>query len=158
MIQILRILAVSFQFKNSNFRYKIAYLRNNNDGYNVVEGDILDEKIFEHFNDKNPMSIGWEYAQIHNLQHDLTQYLYGLIGKNISLIISPNFDGLEMLELDAIQNSNITFPQEYCQVTLYYRSNLNEESENWIFLPRDSRISLPHKIYRPFAQTIFPHL
>jgi hypothetical protein len=157
MNQVIRILGFVKRLRNGNLRYKIAYRRTIYNGYDSQNGDELDQAIFEYFDDKDPTAIGWECIEIDNGTLDLTHILNTFMPKNIPLIISPRLDDLNAMELDDLQMSNTTFSIQNRQVTLFYRTNMNDKHENWVLLPTGVRININYKRYIPLAQTIFPY-
>lgn len=156
MRQAIRILLFIKRLRDSNIRYMIAYRRTIYNGYDIQNGDDLDKAIFNYFNEKQPTTIRWEFAGIDTGNLNLSHILSTFTPKNIPLIIIASLDGLNAIELDNIQVNNITFPVQNKEVTLFYRSNMDETHENWLWLPTDIRISLNAKIYLQLSQTIFP--
>lgn len=156
MKQAIRILLFIKRLRDSNIRYMILYRRTIYNGYNVQNGDDLDQAIFNYFNDKQPTTIRWEFTDIDTGNLNLSHILNTFTSKNIPLIITASLDGLNTIELDNIQVNNTTFPVQNKEVTLFYRSNMDETHENWLWLPTDIRISVNAKIYLQLSQTIFP--
>lgn len=155
MNQIIRILYFVKGLRNSTLRYKIAYRRTVYNRYDIQKGDELDQAIFDYFNQKEPTTIGWEYFEIDT--GNLTHILNTFTPRNIPLIISPRLDGLSGIDLDNLQINYTTFREQNRLVTLFFRSNMDDTHENWIWLPTDIRITLNYKMYIPLAQTIFPY-
>ncbi len=156
MNQIIRILSLVFRFKKGNFRYKIAYLRTNYDGYNISTGDLIDNLIYQYFSAKGPAQIQREYSATYNPSADLSRFLYTFKSHNIPLVISAHIDfsSMTVFELDEIKQSNKIFPNQNVQITLFYRETLNENHEYWIYLPTDVRIAVDHNQYLQLAATI----
>jgi len=156
MNQVIRILAFVKCLKDSNLRYKIAYRRTVYNGYDNQNGDELDNAILDYFNDKNPTTIGWEFIGIDTGNLNLTHILNTFTPRNIPLIITPRLDGLNEIELDNLQVNNTTFPEQNKLITLFYRSNMDDTHDNWVWLPTEVRVNINYKIYIQQAQTIFP--
>lgn len=156
MNQVIRILAFVERLKDSNLRYKIAYRRTVYNGYDIQNGDELDKAILDYFNDKNPTTIGWDFIGIDTGNLNLTHILNTFTPRNIPLIITPKIDGLNEIELDNLQVNNTTFPVQNKLVTLFYRSNMDNTHDNWVWLPIEVRVIINYKIYIQQAQTIFP--
>ena len=76
--------------------------------------------------------------------------------RNIPLIISPCLDNLSALELDNLQINRTQFQIQNRQVTLFNRSNMDENHVNWMWLPTDVRVDINYKTNIQLAQTIFP--
>lgn len=157
MNQVIRILAFVKRLKDSNLRYKIAYRRTVYNGYGIQNGDELDQAIFDYFNQKDPTTIGWEYIGLDTGNLDLSQILNTFTPRNIPLIISPRLDSLSAIELDNLQVNNTTFPVQNRLVTLFYRSNMDDTHENWVWLPTEVRININYQIYIQQAQTVFSY-
>jgi hypothetical protein len=156
MNQAVRILAFVKRLRDSNLRYKIAYRRTVNNGYNVQNGDELDQAIYDYFNQKGPTTIDWEYICIDTGNLNLATILNTFTPRNIPLIISPSLGSLSAMELDNLQVNNTTFSTQNRLVTLFYRSNMDNTHENWVWLPTEVRININYKRYIQLAQTIFP--
>jgi hypothetical protein len=156
MNQAIRILLFEKRLRDSNLTYKIAYRRTLYNGYEFQNGDELDQVIFNFFNDKQPTTIRWEVSEIDTENLNLSHILKTFTPKNIQLIITASLDGLNAMELDNIQMNNAIFPIQNKEVTLFYRSILDETHENWLWLPTDVRISVNANIYIQQSQTIFP--
>ncbi len=156
MNQVIRILAFVKRLKDSNLRYKIAYRRTVYNGYDIQNGDELDKAILDYFNDKNPTTIGWEFIGIDTGNLNLTHILNTFTPRNIPLIITPRLDGLNEIELDNLQVNNTTFPVQNKLVTLFYRTNMDDTHDNWVWLPTEVRVNINYKIYIQQAQTIYP--
>ncbi len=154
MNQVIRILAFVKRLKDSSLRYKIAYQRTVYNGYDIQNGDELDRAIFDYFNDKKPTTIGWEFIDIDTGNLNLSHILNTFTPRNIPLIITPRLDGLNEIELDNLQVNNTTFPVQNRLVTLFYRSNMDDTQENWVWLPTEVRVNINYKIYIQQAQTI----
>lgn len=157
MNQVIRILSFVQRLRDSNLRYKIVYRRVNYNGYNIENGDELDQAIFDYFNQKKPTLINWEFVGIDTGNLNLTHVLNTFTPLNIPLIITASLDNLTTIELDYIQSNNITFQIQNAQVTLFYRSNVDVTHENWIWLPSEVRFSFNFKTYKQFAQTIIQY-
>ena len=160
MNQILRILGITFRFKDGNLRYKIAYLRTNYENYNPQTGDEIDTAIFEFFQSKpGTPQVRWEYVDIYNPMVNLSHILDGFSNKEIPLIISPKLDiySLSPFEQDALVNDGVTYPIQNKKITLLYRSNMDENHPYWPWLPTLVQIEVDYKVYVQLAQTIFPY-
>lgn len=160
MSQILRILAITFRFKDGNFRYKIAYLRTNYENYNSQTGDEIDTAIFEFFQSKpGAPQVRLEYIQTYNPNVNLSYILNDFIKKIIPLIISAKFDiySLSPFVQDALANDGAVYPIQNKKISLLYRSNMDENHLYFDFLPSSVQIDIDYKIYAQLAQTIFPY-
>lgn len=151
-------MSVIIGLREGNIRYKIVYLRTNYKGYRTKVGDDLDSEILSYFQRKNSAPVALEHTAVFDSNSDFSVYLNTFSPQNIPLIISPKISSLTIYELDNLLNSNITFPIQNRLVTLFCRSNINENHPNWIHLPIDIRIALDSKIYIDLAQTIFPYI
>jgi hypothetical protein len=156
MNQVIRVLAFVKRLKDSNLRYKIAYRRTVYNGYDIQNGDELDNAILDCFNDKKPTTIGWKFIGIDSGNLNLTHILNTFTPRKIPLIINPRLDGLNEIELDNLQVNNTTFQVQNKLVTLFYGSNMDDTHNNWAWLPTDVRVIINYKIYIKQAQTIFP--
>jgi|YelNatPaOPRAMG01_1025707.scaffolds.fasta_scaffold45020_2 hypothetical protein len=156
MNQVIRILAYIKRVRDFNLRYKIAYRRAIYNGYDVQNGDEVDQAIYDYFNQKETTKIGWEYIGIDTGDLNLTNILNTFTPRNIPLIIWPSLDGLSAMELDNLQVNKTTFPTQNRLVTLFYRSNMDNTHENWEWLPTQIRININYKRCIQLAQTIFP--
>ena len=158
MNQVIRILSFVKRLRDSNLRYMIAYRRTAYNGYDIQNGDELDQTIFDYFNQKTPTTIRWEFIGLDTGNINLTHILNTFTPRNIPLIIiTPRLDSLSAMELDSSQVNNTTFPLLNRLVTLFYRSNMDDTHENWMWLPTEVRININYKIYIQQAQTIFPY-
>lgn len=160
MNQILRILGITFRFKDGNLPYKIAYLRTNYENYNPETGDEIDTAILEFFQSKpGAPQVRWEYVEIYNPNVNLSHILNGFTIKIIPLIISPKIDIYSMshFEQDALANNGVVYPIQNKQISLLYRSNMDENHQYWPWLPTSVQIDIDYKIYVQLAQTIFPY-
>ena len=155
MNQVIRILAFVKRLRDSNLRYKAAYRRSIYVGYNIEIGDEIDQAIFDYFNQKTPTSISWEFVGIDTGNLNLSHILNTFTPLNIPLIISPSLDNLNTIELDYIKSNNVSFQIQNCQVTLFYRSNMDDTHENWIWLPSEVRFSYNFRTYKQLVRTIF---
>ena len=156
MNQVIRILAIVFRYKDHTFRYKIAYRRTYYQGYDIATGDALDVEIYSFFEAKTPTQIWWEVSEF-DTGRDLSHVLNTFQPKVIPLIIGAkiNPSSLSQHELDQLQNRS--FPNENREVTLFYRTNMTEQHEDWPFLPTFIRISIDYRYYVQLAQTVFPY-
>jgi hypothetical protein len=160
MDQIIRILYISFRYRDSNLRYKVVYLRTNYRGYNIVLGDILDQEIYRFFENLNPIQIIWELYDVHTENNDYSRYFNTFRAQLIPLLIHPRLasNPLDIYEYDRIQAKGETFRVINRQVTLLYRANMDENHENWCNLPAQIRIDIDNKIQARIAQTVFPYV
>ncbi|MBK9284094.1 MAG: hypothetical protein IPM51_07205 [Sphingobacteriaceae bacterium] len=159
MNKIIRILSYNLNLSRDGgvLRYKIIYLRDYYPNYNIDDGDEIDTEIFNYFSQKGYTQLFWEYASLYNGQ-DISSSINGYCPKNIPLTIAAKIEvsSLTTYELDNLQNSGQSFPDQNKLVTLYYRCNVNEQHPNWVLLPTSIRISIDYKIYIHLAKTIYP--
>lgn len=155
MNQAIRIISFIKRIKDSNLRYKIVYRRTVYSGYNIQTGDELDHAIYNYLNQLNPTTISWEYIGVDTEFLNLRHILNTFTSRNIPLIITPCLDNLSAMELDNLQINRTEFKIQNCQITMFYRYNMDENHINWMWLPTDVRIDINYKSNIHLSQTIF---
>lgn len=159
MNQILRILTVVTKLKKGTFTFKIAYLRDEYEGYNKDDGDEIDHGIFNHFESFNPLKIQWSHKIKYYLLKDLNHLSSGFTKRQITLVIAPNLDDIatDLTTLDAISVNHNSFATKNCKITLMHREGLSSSDDDWQLLPTFIEIAISRENYLQIAESVFPY-